>query len=73
MEQLSYRLDCYLPPAGDIRLHHVCVWARTCARTCGVTKTIQLDVFSQGKVLINFYILGFLFHFIDFEVKLNEL
>ena len=73
----------YLPPAGDINLHHVCAcvraWVRVCVRawvracvTQFSLRLLQLDIFCQRKVLMNFHALEYFFGFIHFELKLSE-
>ena len=69
----------YLPPAGDINLHHVCACVRACVGACVracVTQVsqrlLQLDIFCQRRVLMNFHALEYFFGFIHFELKLSE-
>ena len=67
----------YLPPAGDINLHHVCACVCGCVRECACVtqfslRLLQLDIFCQRRVLMNFHALEYFFGFIHFELKLSE-
>ena len=50
---LSVELLYYLPPAGDINLHHVCACVRVCVRGCVChavfSKTITVRHFLSKK------------------------
>ena len=73
----------YLPPArrsGDYKLHpvRVCVGAcvRACVRAC-VThfslKLLQLHIFPQLVVLMNFDAVEYFSGLVDFDLKLSKL
>ena len=61
----------YLPPVGDINLHHVCECVRACVTQFSL-RLLQLDIFCQRRILMNFNALEYFFGFIHFELKLSE-
>ena len=59
----------YLPPTGDINLHHVC----GCVCHAVFSKTITVRHFLLKKSpIMNFHTLEYFFGFIHFELTLSE-
>ena len=68
----------YLPPgslAGDYNLHHVCTRVHACVHvwvTQFSLKLLQLHIFGNLLVLMNFYALQNFFGFVNFGLLLSE-